>query len=242
MENAAFAPFVICDEAKPAMAIPADFELVFSDDSTFEALRHDPTLQEGVGQHLAYSIARNSRDLFSHVYRIQFYFHDRNQEGLYSALLDLFLILQGKGIDLRTHLLLGSRSRMSSTHFASLQRILHTGVTETEVPVARYSVLSKGMSGDQSIVDEIVSDQDAGRDPLIEAREYIEYSQLEEARLLLEDAVTVHPQRHELLTELLHLYRAMRDQQHFHAMQMKLKHWFGELPPDWTAFSEDLNP
>jgi hypothetical protein len=71
------------------------------------------------------------------------------------------------------------------------------------------------------------------RDPLLEAREHIEYSQLAEARTVLEEALPRQPSRIELHAELLLLYRATGDLDNFLRTREKLQQVVDSLPAIW---------
>ena len=230
---------VISDATTLPLVIPANFEIAFLTDDLAEDAGKDSALVNGLAQHLAHVVGRHPHDLKSHLARVYLHYRSSDEDGLYSALLDLFLALHDKGLPLRIRLLMGSRSRLSATHFAALYSSLSAPVSESEIPLGRWSVLAKGLTGIPDLVIELASTRDTGRDPLIEARDFIEYCQLEDARTVLENAILANPERPELHAELLELYRATDDQQQWHVMQTKLRHLIDPLPPEWSTFHPD---
>lgn len=198
----------------------------------------NPQIQIGstlVADHLAHAIAASPSDLLRHTQRIYFFYERWDSDGLYSALLDLFIALGNKGSVLRKRLLNGARDRLLPEHSAALSRWLEHGPPdgEKDLPPAEHSILSKGIVGVRELVRVVQAPKDTSRDPLLEAREYIEYFQIEEARSLLEAAILEQPEREELHTELVHLYEATRDTSGLQAMREKLSQIMPELPECW---------
>lgn len=231
------APVVATDEDTDASPPPDSLETAFYSFENFSIPGKDSDLMQSLAAHLAHAVGRHPHDLKSHVARVYLHHRHKDEEGLYSALLDLFIALEGKGLPLRTRLLNGSRSQLSAPHYAALKQYLVTPIAETNLPRGRTAVLPKGLTGFTRVVDEIVTVRETIRDPLIEAREFIEYFQLDDARLVLEDALLTSPEREDLQAELLELYRATDDHQQWQIMRNKLAHLLGTLPRDWSEFN-----
>lgn len=220
-------------DANPAGAI----ELAFLLD---EATRFSPFisgLQAGFADSLAHAVAASPDDLLHHTRRVFHSYERHDGEGLYAALADLFLSLQERGHGLRKRLLNGARDRLAPEHYQALALWLVDARVPQQrpLPAARGAVLARGVEGRRELVRVSVADGGAVRDPLVEAREYIEYSQLEQARELLEAAVPEDPGREELQLELLSLYRAARDDRRYLSMRARLEALLGVLPEYWQA-------
>ncbi|MDD5035736.1 MAG: hypothetical protein PHE55_13365 [Methylococcaceae bacterium] len=215
-----------------------DVELAFGFDPRLELHPNASVNPEDISTHLAYSVSAFPYKLLRHTQRILFCYENRDGEGLYGALLDLFLVLNGRGVRLRKRLLSGARERLSADHYNALAYCLMQGVParEQELPATRKSVLTRGILGIEQLVQVYDNSKASVRDPLIEAREYIEYFQLEEARELLEDAIIDQPNREDLHFELLQLYKATRDASHFEATREKLRNLMPDLPEYWQNF------
>lgn len=228
-------------ETTPTDPLPVNHEALFAAEG-ISMLSGDAKAPESeLVQYFAQRVARHPLDLNAHVDRVYLHFREHDEDGLYSALLDLFLALTDKGIELRTRLLAGSRSVLSPHHFAALEAALNHPVKESALPLARLSVLAKGLTGELPVMIEVVSERAKTRDPLLEAREYIEYSQLEEARQLLETSVLAATDRFDLQMELLMLYRATGNQRQWRIMREKLAHVLKPLPDEWTEFGDHRN-
>jgi len=197
-----------------------------------------------LAEYLAHAIAASPSDLIRHTQRIFFFYENHDSEGLYSALLDLFIALGDAGAALRGRLLKGSKDRLMPEHYRALARWLgrKTPLQEKDLPLPTQSILHRGISGTCELVKVFSKERERGRDPLMEAREYIEYFQIEEALELLEAAVLAHPERLALHTELTQLYLATRDLARFRAMREKLSQIMTELPDCWLTLSEPEPP
>lgn len=185
---------------------------------------------------LAHAVAAAPQALEWHLRRIHHAYGLRQGDELYAALLDLFLVLKGRGRALRRRLLAGAGNLLGREQFAALSRMVEEGglPPESELPPAPQSRLCEGVQGVFDLVG--VRAQGAGRmrDPLQEARECIEYSQLDQAREILEAAVLEQPEREDLHHELLTLYRATRDGHSLSRMKERLQQLLGSLPAGWN--------
>jgi len=236
---------VLTDSAATAPSIPdTDVELGFRFD---QLLALHPDLQVSgllVDEHLAHAVAADPANLLCHTQRVFFFYGNQDSDGLYSALVDLFIALGDKGPALRRRLLNGSRERLSPRHFRVLSRWLEQGAPSeaNEPSLASQSVLSLGITGVRTLVQVFHTERESERDPLLEAREYIEYFQIEEAKSLLEAAIFEQPEREELHTELIHLYQATRDLASLQAMREKLSQTMTTLPECWLELDEPMPP
>ncbi len=177
--------------------------------------------------------------------RIYFFYQKQDSEGLYSALLDLFITLGNGGTSLRKRLLKGAQDRLMPEHYSVLARWLEkrTPCPDKELPPANQSLLSLGITGLRELVKVIDPDKkNEQRDPLLEAREYIEYFQIEEALDLLESAILENPERKILHSELINLYQGIRDHARLQAMREKLSQIMTELPDCWLTLNEPETP
>lgn len=195
-------------------------------------------VSDDLTEYFAHQVARFPNNLLRHTQRIFFHFGTHDEEGLYSALLDLFLALKEKGRALRSRLLGGSKTRLSAARFDALARFVAEPISESELPRGTLSVLSQGLTGLLPLVQEERGSADNSRDVLVEAREYIEYFQLDEARAVLETAVLADPQRDDLQQELLALYLATNDMDGLRTTRNQLSQLLDPLPEHWLAFDD----
>jgi len=103
------------------------------------------------------------------------------------------------------------------------------------------SVLNQGLSGCLELVS-LVADKPASeeqRDPLIEALEYLEYSQVEQALSVLETAVLKQPTRNDLQENLLEIYLSTLDLQGLKVMEGKLSNNLLQ-PLEWDLVAKKI--
>ncbi len=99
----------------------------------------------------------------------------------------------------------------------------------------QYSIFTKGLIGTQDLVQQVVSaSTKQAYDPLNLARDYIEYSQLAEARDVLEKAIVNEPHRLELHQSLLELYKSTQDVSGFKKMVDIFADLNIAIPDDWN--------
>lgn len=194
-----------------------------------------PGLDPHCADQLVQAVSRTPTDLTCHTRRIFHAYEQADGEALYGALLDLFLTLGGRGHSLRARLLAGVRNRLAPEHGQVLRQWLRTGRRPVELPFSPESVLSEGIEGEVELIGSRQESAAPARDPLQEARECIEYCQLDQARDLLERAVLEQPHRAELHEELLGIYRATHDRGRYQAMRERLAARLDLLPDGWAA-------
>ena len=206
------------------------------DSSTLIRLR-DIDTSENIADQLAQAVAANASNLFTHTRRIFFHFQRGDAEGLYSALVDLFLVLGERGLPLRRRLLRGAQTCLEATRYQALSACIgqRGAAIENELPAATRSVVTLGLDGHCNLlIQNQPADQEL-RDALLEAREYIEFSQIDQARELLEKCVLEQPDREELQQELVSVYEASRDHDRYLVMRGKLEQILDTLPQCWLT-------
>lgn len=224
-------PVELCSEIEPVFPVSASTDLRFSSQ-----------YQSGLAEYLCHSIAREPQDLRNHVRRILLMYEQKRESEVFGALLDLFIALDKKGFDLRKRMLESSTHCIDASQYHFLAKALTTGVSKNDAPCALGSMLSHGIEGQIKLVHTVEEKKKAHerRDPLTEAREYLEYSQLDEACSVLEQAIIDYPDTHELHEELLGIYRSTRDYHRFITMFEKLNHQGNPLLTEWQAMADYL--
>ncbi|CAL1239228.1 conserved protein of unknown function [Candidatus Methylocalor cossyra] len=226
------------------MPIPKQFlaglEPVFWLSGTTE-LRFPVELHRPLADYFQHCITRQPSDLRSHVRRIFLAYEFESRADLYAALIDLFLALGRHGHPLRTRLLELAKPRLEEGQYAFLRQSLGTGLSISPACNVTGSLLSQGVAGHTNLIKPAPeAAPEAVRDPLLEAREYLEYCQLDEARELLERAVLAQPERRELHQELLDIYRLTRDKTNFAKMHHKLAGIAHPMPDAWQLLAESF--
>jgi hypothetical protein len=170
---------------------------------------HDQTLNA-----LIFKVRREPRNLLFHLRRIHFCYEQALSAQLYAALLDLIIVLQGKGNALSFRMIRGSYRQLDQKQLLALKAALK-GHYE---PFGNgYSLFTTGRIGQNELVEE-VQQVKMEHDFLALANDFIEYSQLEQAMDVLETGLKVTPERQDLQLALLELYRSTKSYERFQAL------------------------
>lgn len=195
---------------------------------------------EFLADYFCHCIARDPNDLRSHVRRIMLEREHSHGAGLYPALIDLFIALGQRGARLRLRMLEFAKDALQPQEYHLLRDAFAAGLDAGHAPTVFGSMLAKGVEGKLRLVVPCNGGVREGalRDVLLEAREYLEYSQLDEAREVLERAVLQEPQRLELQLELLDIYRSTRDQGNFFRMSQELEDAAVPVAEAWRELAQ----
>lgn len=219
----------------------ASVETVFQAPGRSRLALDTSVCSQQVADYLAHKVARTPGDLRSHVQRVVVHINLKDAEGTYGALLDLFIVLVDKGRALRGRMLEAAKTLLNQERSQVLSQGLDGGVSATDaLPLAVNSVLSKGFTGSSRLVERLGAAAQGQRDPLDEARECLEYGQLQQAQQVLEEAILQGPQRDELHHELLEIYKHARDVEGFRAMWRRLEDAGTPASAAWQRLEEFL--
>ncbi len=209
----------------PLFFIPEDWRL------TLDGKDSD----ESIASFLCHNITRNPLDLRSHTRLIYLRLRQENSTALYTALLDLFLALGNQGLSLRDHLLQLCSPRLQAHQKTILSDGLKPGLfPNTPLADTGNSLLHKGNETNTPLVKKTVNRQETGKqDPLLEARECLEYGQLDQALGLLESAMLENPDNTGIHAELLAIYSRGNMQERFRQQTRAMAKAGHELPSGW---------
>jgi len=198
-----------------------------------------------IHHYLSFQIARQSQDLLSHV-RLLINIQNNSvlfsSDILFQALLSFFWSLNGYGAALKKNMLLATQNELKPEQLAILEVIFNCDKSDfnQKIAINHFDVPSDFNSPVTSLMTRHEADSVA-RDPLIEAQEHIEYSQLDEAKLLLEQAIIKYPQRHDLHQELMGLYQSCRDSdQVINFVDVLSTHGITELCEQWLDCKQSI--
>ena len=186
---------------------------------------------------LVLKVSQKPNDLLAHLRRIYFCYEHALSEPLYAALLDLSIVLDDKGHDLRRRLLAGCRSQLNDQQLLALNVVCH-GLQN--IQGNQFSLFTKGLIGKTQLLT-VSKHTQAQQDALTLAEDFIEYSQLEQAMNTLEQAMELEPDREDIQRLLLELYQSTgsveRFQNQFQAMTQR-----GDSKLDvWQALADVFN-
>jgi hypothetical protein len=206
----------------------ADENLIWSS----EALTYVNYLEK-----LVFQIARKPKSLMTHLRRIHYCFHANLNKQLFAALVDFLLILNKRGEAISWRMLIGAKSKLLPEQFDSIKIYLKDDHANVNLLKGNeYSILTKGFIGIDDIIKSVEKAYQ-GYDPLEIARDHIEYSQLDEAKQVLEKAIVGQPERIDLQQELLALYQSTNDSTRFYSMLAEFSGRGVELCGEWDKLN-----
>lgn len=153
-------------------------------------------------------IRRNPSDLTLHTHRVFFAMKHKDAVLLPGSLHDLFYVLKDAGEQLRVRLLKASLPYLSKQDTLYFAMWIKTGIKNgMGYQWVNGSVLSDGLTGPEHslITMEKIENGNNVLSPLEEAREYMEYGQLDVAQDILLKALDEDPDNQTLIEELDYL-------------------------------------
>ncbi|WP_456444511.1 type IV pilus assembly protein FimV [Thiolapillus sp.] len=216
----------ISPSTHPVFLVPEDSRLDLSQSSEDSQLV----------SYLCHGITRNPKDLRAHTRLIYLRLKQKDSTALYTALLDLFLALEDKGLSLRQHLLRLCTSHLQPHQHQLLADSLEKGLhADAPLPDTGLSLLHKGIESDILLVTKPCSNQEnLPADPVAEALACLEYGQIDQALDLLETAMMVEPGNAVIRTELLSIYRRGGMTERYQKQTLSMQQAGHSLPSDWS--------
>lgn len=194
-------------------------------------------------QQILFNVLTNPKQLNYHIQRIHLTYKLRMAEPLYAALVDLLLVLDGKGKELSKSMILSTRSLLEKRQFGLLVNVLKHQNTSL-LTGNKFSVFTKGLVGSCELLTKTVqTNHTVAHDPLVIALDYIEYSQLDHAIETLQTGILEFPDRQDLQNELLELYKLTKNKKAFVKMRDLLIETEFQLSSEWqelTAYFSGL--
>lgn len=197
------------------------------------------------GRALTAEVAAQPLNLKSHQRRIAYYSGrdglsagERDPARLFSALVDLFLVLGDKALELRRTLLEEHAADLCRDHYELLLRHLKSGLSFFHANLeANASVFNTAYCGGLNLVQRRHADSFLDMGDADYAHAFWQQGQCDEAMTLLEKAVLADPANVCLRHELLSFYQQSRDYKRFTAMQLRLSESLARLgetlPESW---------
>lgn len=102
---------------------------------------------------IVFKVLRNPKHLMSHIQRIYVTYTWKMNTPLYAALIDLLLVLDGKGKQLSNRMIFLTRSLLSDQQYQILTEYLKTQETSL-LPENKFTVLTKGLVGSSVLLAE----------------------------------------------------------------------------------------
>jgi hypothetical protein len=233
---------VSCQKDEQPLAELAGYEIAFLLAKTPQQLNLQwLSTHPDILNFLVAGISKQPRNLVTHVQRICLCYQRNLSDHLYGAMVDLFAVLDGHADDFCGRLLDKVLHKLNASHAYLLNQYLHDKDIVTLYMVQNsFVVLGKGLLGTSQFMTKL-TEQDTHdaiiHDPLVLARDYIEYSQFEEAKAVLEYAISQTPTHKELHLDLLELYKSLQDIQGFLAISDLLAQQGNPFPELWSELN-----
>lgn len=184
-----------------------------------------------------FAVSRDPKNLRLHVQLIFSLIQqaDVSRDAVFGALLDLFIVLQDKGLPLRQRMLVVSKPFLAPEDITFFEQHLQQGAnSRTLVAKSGRSQFCENYSGQADAIKKaVVVLEQATMSVYEEALSLIEYGELDEAAILLEQALKQQPNSEQIAEELLTIYL---HQENDDAID-QLRDWFFaqdlELPKCW---------
>jgi hypothetical protein len=169
-------------------------------------------------KYLINKVRRNPRDLRAHVQRTFLLLAKGDIEALYGALIDLFIILGDRGIELRKNLVTRSKPILKNHQYEFLMAHMESGLDTNEpLPINTFSSLSKGQAGTSNIVRPKHSNFNASSTSPVElAKQQILQKDWFTAMVILENALQQDPGDVAVCRQLLDLYKQQNTRETFY--------------------------
>lgn len=158
-----------------------------------------------------------------------------SRDEIFGALLDLFIVLRDKGLPLRRRMLVVAKPFIAFEDSQFFEQHLERGITgKAVVPNIGYSQLAEGYVGRSNFIEqEIQIDNQEILSVYEEALSLLEYGELDEAAVLLEQALKQEPGKEQIAEELLAIYTHQQNDESIDA----IRNWYFEqdieLPRCW---------
>lgn len=219
---------------------PTEFNMfLLSDSDAFNFT--DNKLPDNFLKNLVLLVARKPKRLITHIQRIYHCYQTNLQEQLFAALVDLLVVLNRRGKVISRRMITGTKSKLSEEQYKMLRKFMAEDFDVALLAGNQYSVFTKGLVGTSNLIQQIETSAKQEHDPLDLAHDYIEYSQLDEAKDILEKAIINQPQRLELHQCLLELYKSTRDTSGFITMFNIVSGLDVAIPSDWDTLQAFFN-
>lgn len=219
-----------------AERLDVQLEIAFTDTGSRQQYVISDALPERIDAYFSHYIIRNPKNLLAHVQRINSVSAHGGKLDIYSTLLDLFIALGSQGLSLRRAMLAKVSSQLDPAHLMFLSDALEAGIHARDViNDPGISMLINGYSGFDDLVKIQRQQGEEKGDPLQQAMASIECSDLEEARIILEDSL--YSDRADLDQQklLLEIYRKTADKKHFMALYETFE---GDSNPAYADWQE----
>lgn len=172
---------------------------------------------------LVLEIQQHPKNLTAHIERIVICYRENLIEPLYAALLDFLIVLNQRGSAISRRMVGGALSKLTDRQRALLLAAINKEINDVSLIEGNsFSIFCRGLSGTLAMIEKLSKKEFTDSDSLKLAQDAVEYSQLDEAMLILENAIYEQPHKVELHEFLLELYKSTLNRARFEATFARL--------------------
>jgi hypothetical protein len=162
-------------------------------------------------EHFCHQVARTPLDFRVHVQRINFEVRRKENQAIYSALLDLYIALGSQGSSIRNRMLEKTRPFLYPEQKSFFETNVQNGVSSEDVaPEAKFSVLTKSVAGRFTFIEKVEEPTQDTQSALELANEHIEFGQIDQAIAVLEQSISAERACIEEQKLLIDVHRHLR--------------------------------
>ncbi len=189
---------------------------------------------------MLHHISRKPNDLLCHIQRIYYCFTQKQADHLFAALTDLLIILHGKGQALIRRMINGSQSLLSAQQCTLLEEAVDPKHLHT-LQTVKYSLFATGRIAESELITtQHRASADESVDTLSLAHSYLEYSQVDHAMALLEEALFTDDNE-DIQHLLLQIYRSTDNRQRFLDTHTQAEQKDRPLIAEWQQLQQYFN-
>jgi hypothetical protein len=153
------------------------------------------------GRYLDQAVTANPQDLKAHLQRIHFHWQKRKRDAVFTALVDLFLILGTAGTAIRNRLVRNCEALLTSEQRVFLLEHLNNGLVDGTLPPAGARAIANNTDGKSAVGDVDLANAILDGGPryesepvaLLLAQEYQRHGWDDLAKGLLQELVATDP-------------------------------------------------
>ncbi len=200
----------ITDNTPPPVFVDSDDSFIV-EELLWNTEKHS---DDSLYRQVVFKVLRKPKNLTFHIQRIYLTYGLKMRNQLYAALVDLLWILDGRGRALSSRMIASTQSLLSEKQIDNLVGYLEMKNNHLMFG-NKFSVCINGVIGTKELVIKKNHKVTDDHDPLDIARDYIHYSQLDNALETLEVAFLKTPERQDIQSELLDLLKLTNNNQAF---------------------------
>ena len=145
---AQFTPLIICNENNESNIVSSVLDFDNKEIDLF-GFNHQQVLESIIS-----NLLNNPQVLQTHIQRIYFCYQYDLADHLFAALVDFLIVLEGKGQQIQSRMVNGSKPKLHLSHYVILKNALKLSTHEVKLLKGNlYSVLTQGLIGVNVLIE-----------------------------------------------------------------------------------------